>query len=156
MAKSSKTEPKTIKNKKAGFKYELLETVECGIVLQGSEVKSIRAGQASLDEAYARFQGDEIWLIGCHINPYENADNTNYNPTRPRKLLLKKAEINKIIPKVTVRGHTLVPINIHFNSRGLAKLSLAIARGKAKHDKRQDLKKQEHRKEMDRAMRRRK
>jgi SsrA-binding protein len=144
-----------IRNKKAGLKYELLETVECGIVLEGAEVKSIRSGKASLDESYARLQGAEIWLIGCHINPYENADNAHYNPIRPRKLLLKKAEINKIIPKVTIKGHTLVPVNIHFNSRGIAKLSLAIARGKAKQDKRQDLKKQEHHKEMDRAMRKR-
>ena len=151
---ADKTTP-TIKNKKATYKFEIVEKLECGLVLQGTEVKSLRAGQASLDEAYARIQGDELWLIGCHMAQYEYGNVMNHEPTRPRKLLVHKREIRKLLVRVTQKGLTLVPLRIYFNDRGKAKCMIALARGKATHDKRQDIKKREQKREMGRLMRRR-
>lgn len=155
MAKPKEKSTPTVRNKKARFQFELLEEFECGIVLTGTEVKSIRAGGCSLDEAYARHQNGEIWLIGCNIPPYSHGNDANHSAKRSRKLLLHKKQIQKIAPKVTTQGLTLVPVDIHFNKRGLAKVTLALARGKKMADKRQDLKKKDAKREMDRAMRRR-
>ena len=141
-------------NKKARFRYEVLERLECGIALKGTEVKSLRNHQASLAEAYAAIRGEELWLIGCHISPYEQGNVQNHEPTRPRKRLAHKREIRKWLPQVKAKGLTIVPLDIHFNHRGLAKVTLALVRGKSHADKRQALKKREHQREIDRAMRR--
>jgi SsrA-binding protein len=151
-----RSEPKpgpSIRNRKAHFRFEILEKIECGVVLQGTEVKSLRAGQVSLEEAYARIQDDEIWLIGAHIAPYEHGNVMNHEPTRPRKLLLHRREIRKLLPKVTQRGLTMVPLAMYFNQRGLAKCTLGLARGKTHDDKRQDIREREQKREMDQARR---
>ena len=154
MARKGSADNLKIQNKKARFNYEIIEKLECGVALKGSEIKSLRNRQVSLEEAFVRIQGDELWLIGCNIKPYANASVQNHDPTRPRKLLAHKREIRKWLPKVTTRGLTLVPLNIHFNQRGLAKVTVALVRGKTHGDKRQALKKRDHQREMDRAVRR--
>jgi SsrA-binding protein len=155
MAKKALVEQKQIRNKKARFNYEILDRVEAGIALTGTEVKSLRNGKASLDEAYAIIQGGQVTLIDCHISPYEQASVAAHEPLRRRRLLLHKREIRKLQPKVTLRGQTLVPLAIYFNKRGLAKVELALVRGKTHGDKRQRIKEREHQREMERAARRR-
>ncbi len=155
MAKPQQKSTPRVRNKKATHQFELLEKFECGIVLTGTEVKSLRAGGCSLDESYARHKDGEIWLIGCNIPPYSHGSDTNHEPTRARKLLLHKQQIRKIAPKLKTQGLTLVPVDIHFNERGLAKVTIALAKGKKQTDKRQDLKKKDAKRDMDRAMRRR-
>lgn len=145
-----------IKNKKARFQYEILEKHECGIVLTGSEVKSLRNGKASLEESFALIRGDEAFLRDCNIQPYMQAAGVGqHEPTRERKLLMHRREIRKLFQQVTQKGLTLIPIRLFFNERGLAKVLIGLARGKKLHDKRQDTKKREHQRDMDRAMRRR-
>ncbi len=143
-----------VQNKAARFRYEILERMECGMALKGTEVKSLRNRQVSLEEAFARIQGEELWLFGCHINLYTQGNVQNHEPTRPRKLLAHKREIRKWIPQVKAKGLTIVPLDIHFNTRGLAKITLALVRGKSFADKRQDIRKREHKREIERAMRR--
>ncbi len=155
----AKKKPKTdgqkvVQNKTARFRYEILERMECGMALKGTEVKSLRNRQASLEEAFARIQGEELWLFGCHINPYSEGNVQNHEPTRPRKLLAHKREIRKWIPQVKAKGLTIVPLDIHFNTRGLAKVTLALVRGKTFADKRQEIRKREHKREIERALRR--
>ena len=152
--KSKPDSQNVVQNKAARFRYEILERMECGMALKGTEVKSLRNRQASLEEAFARIQGEELWLFGCHINLYSQGNVQNHEPTRPRKLLAHKREIRKWIPQVKAKGLTIVPLDIHFNARGLAKITLALVRGKTFADKRQDIKKREHKREMDRALRR--
>ena len=152
--KSKPDSRNVVQNKAARFRYEILERMECGMALKGTEVKSLRNRQASLEEAFARIQGEELWLFGCHINLYSQGNVQNHEPTRPRKLLAHKREIRKWIPQVKAKGLTIVPLDIHFNARGLAKITLALVRGKTFADKRQDIKKREHKREIDRAMRR--
>ena len=149
--------PKTprIVNKKVRYDFELLEQVEAGIALTGSEVKSLRDGQASLSEAYALIREGELFLIGCNISPYPMAGYAQHKPTRERKLLLHRREIHKWLKRVTERGLTIVPVEIYFNERGLVKVRLALARGKTHADKRQDIKQRDDRRDMDRALRRR-
>jgi len=142
-----------IQNRKARFRYELLDCVECGIILTGTEVKSLRAGHGSLEEAFATIDGGEAWLRGFHIPAYEHGE--PHDPIRPRKLLLHKHEIDRLAPKLAMRGLTLVPVKVYFNDRGLAKVSVALAKGKTHRDKRQDMKERDDRREIDRAMRRR-
>ncbi|HUU84028.1 MAG TPA: SsrA-binding protein SmpB [Phycisphaerae bacterium] len=154
MAKSSPTQLR-IRNKKAHLRFEILDKVECGLVLRGTEVKSLREGRATLEEAYAQLQRGEVWLYGFHIPPYSHGNVQNHEPMRPRKLLLHKQQIGRLTPKVTQRGLTLVPLQVYFSARGLVKVELALVRGKARQDKRQDLKKREHKREMDRVLRRR-
>ncbi len=154
MPKKPQTTPR-IRNRKARHRFQILETVQCGLVLQGTEVKSLRAGRGSLDEAYARITEGEVWLLGFHIAPYSHGHTSNHEPKRPRKLLLRRGEIRKLEAKVTQKGLTLVPLDVYFNDRGLVKVMLSVAQGKSSVDKRQDLKEAEHRREMDRAMRRR-
>ncbi|MFH0983571.1 MAG: SsrA-binding protein SmpB [Planctomycetota bacterium] len=143
-----------IQNRKAWHRFEVLEQLHCGMVLCGTEVKSLRAGQGSLDEAFARITSGEVWLLGFHIAPYSHAHTANHEPKRPRKLLLQRREIHKLETKVTQKGLTLVPLEVYFSARGLAKVTLGLARGKSRADKRESLKKTEHQREMDRALRR--
>ena len=154
MSKSQAQDSIVCRNRKAGFRYEILEKLECGIALQGSEVKSLRERQASIEEAYARIDGGEVWLIGAHIAPYPHARTNPHDPYRRRKLLAQRQEIRRLAPQLDLKGFTLVPLAIYFNSLGMAKVSLGLARGKNVGDKRESLKEREHAREMDRAMRR--
>ena len=147
--------PPTIHNKKARHDFEILEKVEAGIALTGSEVKSLRSGKASLDEAFAVIRHGEVYLRDFTISPYEQAGYAQHLPTRERKLLLHRREIGKWEKKVKERGLTLVPLRVYFSDRGIAKVQLALAKGKTHADKRATLKDREHRREMDRAMKRR-
>jgi len=138
-------------NKKAFFNYELVEKVEAGIALVGTEVKSLRNKDCELDGSYARVQGEEIWLIGCKISPYaQAAENANHEPTRKRKLLLHKAQIKKIKTKLEQRGYTLVPLRIYFNDRGKAKCEIALACGKRQYDKRQKIQDKDQKRDLGR------
>lgn len=140
-------------NRKARFRFEILETLECGIQLTGSEVKSLRDGKLSLDEAYARVKEGEVWLVGADIAEYPQATLWNHAPKRPRKLLMRKDEQRKFAAKAHEKGLTLVPLKVYFNARGLAKVLLGLCKGKKLHDKRETLKKADSQREMDRALR---
>jgi SsrA-binding protein len=141
-------------NRRALHDYEMLDRFEAGIVLTGSEVKSLRGGRGSLSEAYGRVQGGEVWLEGMHIPPYEQGEKRGYDPIRRRKLLLHRNEIERLIGKTQERGLTLVPLRVYF-SHGLAKVEVGLGRGKRQFEKRQTALEREHRREMDRAARRR-
>jgi SsrA-binding protein len=125
-------------NQKARHDYEIEETVEAGLVLLGTEVKSCRDGKVNLVDAYAKIDGGEAWLLQCHIAPYSHGNIANHDPLRPRKLLLKAQEIEVLKAKVERDGKTLVPLRLYF-TKGLAKAEIAIARGKKTHDKRRDI-----------------
>ena len=142
-------------NRKARHRFEVLETLECGVALAGSEVKSLRDGKLSLDEAYGRIRGGELWLIGCDIPEYPQANVWNHEPKRPRKLLVHKLQIRKFAAQAHEKGLTLVPLRLYFNDRGVAKVLLGLCRGRQLHDKRQSLKKADMKRDIDRAMRRR-
>ncbi|HRU05807.1 MAG TPA: SsrA-binding protein SmpB [Candidatus Brocadiia bacterium] len=142
------------RNRAAGFKYELLERFEAGLVLTGTEVKSLRNGQASIAEAFVRPVGNDLLVIGMTIPPYEQGNRMNHVPDRPRKLLMHKREIARLRERVKERGLTLAPTSLYFK-RGYAKLQFALAKGKQAGDKRETIKKREAKREMDRAMRRR-
>ena len=139
------------KNRRVRFEYDILERVEAGLVLAGSEVKSLRDGRASLAEAYAVVQEGEVYICKMHIPPYEPANRLNHEPTRRRKLLLRKREIRRLVGKVAERGLALVPLQLYFNKRGFAKLELGLARGRKLYDKREVLKKRSAQREMERA-----
>ena len=139
------------RNRKARHQFEVLETLEAGMELRGPEVKSIRAGNVSFQDSFARVERGEIWLHSLHISPYEQANRANVDPTRPRKLLVGKHEIRRLAAKVEEKGLTLVPLDIHF-SRGYAKVTIAVGRGKKLHDKRETLKRREQEREAQRAM----
>jgi len=141
-------------NRKAKSKYEVLDTLECGLVLQGSEVKSLRRGGVSLDEAYARYRDGEMWLLGCHIPEYPQANQFNHDPTRPRKLLMHKREIRRFATRAQEKGLTLVPLKMYFKN-GKAKVLLGLCRGLKLHDKREIIRKREAERAIRRAMRRR-
>jgi SsrA-binding protein len=141
-------------NRSARHEYEVLDSLECGIVLVGSEVKSLRKGKVSLEEAYGRIKGDEVWLVGCDIPEYFEASRFNHDPKRPRKLLLHRREIRKFAGKAYEKGFTLVPLKLYFKE-GRAKLLLGVCRGKKLYDKRETLKKATMQRDIDRAMRRR-
>jgi len=141
-----------VRNKKAYHNYELVEKVEAGMALLGTEVKSLRDGGGDLDGAYARVRNDECFLIGGKIAPYAQASRENHDPTRERKLLLHKKQIEKIKIKLTQRGFTLIPLRIYFSKRGLAKIELALARGKRQYDKRQKLQQQQQKRDVDRSI----
>jgi SsrA-binding protein len=142
-------------NRKARHRFEVLETLECGLMLCGSEVKSLRAGKLSLDEAYGRVRSREVWLVGCDIPEYANATLWNHQPKRPRKLLLHRREVRRFADKAHDKGLTLVPLRMYFNDRGVAKVLLALCRGKKLHDKREALKKADVQRDLARAMRQR-
>jgi SsrA-binding protein len=139
------------RNKRAFHEYTISDRLECGIVLTGTEVKSLREGRSSLEEAYAKVENGEVWLIGSDIPEYSMAHRMNHKPKRARKLLLHRREIAKFAGKASERGFTLVPLRMYFK-KGLAKVELGIARGKQLHDKRESLKKADAQKEMRRAM----
>ncbi len=141
-------------NRKARHSYEILESLECGIVLVGSEVKSLRNGKCSLDESYARVKDGELWLVGCDIPEYKQATFWNHPTKRPRKLLLRSRELKRFVGKATEKGLTLVPLQMYFNERGLAKCVIAIGRGKKLHDKRETMKKADAQRQIQRALRR--
>jgi SsrA-binding protein len=150
--KSEQTDVKNIaRNKKAQHQYLIVETYEAGIVLQGTEVKSLRNGKISLAESFARFQGHELFLFAAHIDAYKAGSFANHDPVRPRKLLMHKRELERIAEKLAERGLTLVPLSMYFK-RNLAKVELGLARGKRQYDKRQALKKRDAERSMRRAM----
>jgi SsrA-binding protein len=140
-------------NRKARFNYEIGEVFEAGIMLTGTEVKSLRTGKATIAESYADSRGGEIWLINSNIPEYLQASRFNHEPKRRRKLLLHKNQVNKLAGAVEREGMTLVPLRLYFNERGRAKLELALGRGKKLHDKRETLKKRSWDRERGRLMR---
>jgi len=140
-------------NKKAFHDFHIEETMEAGIVLKGSEVKSLRAGKVNLRDSYAKIKNGEIFLVNVHISPYSHATYDRQDPRRQRKLLLHRREIRKLIGKVQERGFSLVPLRIYFNERGKAKVELALARGKRRYDRRQAIARREADREMRRALR---
>jgi SsrA-binding protein len=140
-------------NRKARHEYEVMETLECGIVLVGSEVKSLRTGQMSLDEAYGRIKDGEVWLVGCDIPEYVQANRFNHQPKRVRKLLLHRREIKRFASRAYEKGLTLVPLKMYFKE-GKAKVLLGICRGRKLYDKREVMKKADVKRDIARAMRR--
>lgn len=139
------------RNRKARHLFDILETVEAGMELRGPEVKSMRAGQISFQDAFARVERGEVWLHSLHVSPYEQANRANVDPVRPRRLLLNRKEIRHLAAKVDEKGLTLVPLDIYF-SRGYAKVTLGVGRGRKLHDKREALKRREQDREARRAM----
>jgi SsrA-binding protein len=154
-AKPKRPERPIAENRKAKYRFEVLETLECGVALVGSEVKSLRNGKISLEEAYGRVRDGEVWLVGCDIPEYAQATIWNHDPKRPRKLLLHKIEVRKFAGKAHEKGLTLVPLKLYFNERGIAKVLLGLCRGRKLHDKREVLKKADVKRDLQRAMRRR-
>lgn len=147
------TEAKKVvaRNRKARHEFEVLETVEAGIELKGPEVKSLRAGQVSFQDSFARVERGEVWLHSLHISPYEQANRFNVDPVRARRLLLNRSEIRKLVAQTQEKGLTLVPLEIYFK-RGYAKIALAVARGRKLHDKREELKRRQQDREARRAI----
>src|SRR5438093_301128 len=139
------------RNKRAFHQYNVFDRLECGIALTGTEVKSLRDGSASLEDAYAKLEGGEVWLLGSDIPEYTMGNRMNHKPKRPRKLLLHRREIDKFAGKASQRGFTLVPLRLYFKD-GRAKVELAVCRGKAQHDKRQAQKKADAQREIRRAL----
>ncbi len=136
------------KNKKAFFNYEILGSYEAGISLQGSEVKSIREGKISLKESYAEIKGGEVFLVNCHISPYEAANRFNHEPTRERKLLLHRQEIKRLTGKIKEKGLTLIPTKIMINDKGKVKVEVSLAKGKRVYQKRDAIKEKDRQREM--------
>jgi SsrA-binding protein len=155
MARQKKTDENGIavvsRNRRAFHEYEILDRIECGVVLVGTEVKSLRDGHASLEDAYAKIDGGEVWMLGSDIPEYAMGNRLNHKPKRPRKLLLHRREIAKFAGKAAQHGFTLVPLRLYFK-QGRAKVELAVAKGKQLHDKRQSLKTADAKREMRRAI----
>jgi SsrA-binding protein len=143
------TEHTVAVNRRARHDYAIEDTLEAGLVLTGTEIKSIRAGRANLAEAYARIERGEAWLIGAHIAPYEQGNRNNHEPTRTRKLLLHRDQIAELVGKTQAKGFTLVPLRLYIRN-GMAKLELGIARGKKAHDKRRSIAERDMRRELER------
>ena len=141
------------RNKKASHDYHLLERFEAGLVLHGSEIKSIRAGQVNIKQAYVRVDGEEAWLVDAHIAPYDQASYLNHNPTRQRKLLLHKKEIHRMWDEVRRKGTTIIPTQVYLK-KGRAKVEIAIARGKKLHDKRAAIAEKDAQRQVERELRR--
>lgn len=133
-------------NRKARFEYQLLDTYEAGLVLKGTEIKSVRKGQISLQEAYVRTDGKQAWLVGAHIAPYEHASAFQHDPDREKKLLLNKREIRELYDAVRIKGLTIIPVRVYLKG-GRAKVEIAIAKGKKKYDKREAIKKRDFERE---------
>jgi len=150
-----RSETPTLGNPKARFKYDIVERVECGIVLLGTEVKSLREGRGSIEEAYARFKGTDLWIVGMHVDEYRSSGYSKHEPRRPRKLLLHRLELTHLRDEVERRGYTLVPLRVYWGDRGIAKVDLALVKGRKLHDKRAADREKTAKREMDRAMRRR-
>lgn len=143
-----------VTNKKALHDYFILEKIEAGLVLQGTEVKSLREGRANLKDSYARIDSGEAFLVGCHISPYGCAGHFNHDPIRNRKLLLKKQEIKRLLGKMTEKGMTLIPTRLYFKN-GKVKVEIGLAKGKRQYDKRETLRRKEEQREIERAFKRR-
>lgn len=143
-----------IKNKKASFNYETIQTYTAGIVLTGTEIKSVRDGKANVTESYCYFNNNELWCKGMHISEYSFGSYNNHIPDRERKLLLNRRELNKLQEKLKDKGLTIIVLSMYLNNRGLAKVDIALARGKKQYDKREDLKEKDAKRDMDRAKRR--
>jgi SsrA-binding protein len=137
MARDPGVERIAAQNRKARHEYFIEDTLEAGLMLTGSEVKSLRAGRGNINEAYAAVKGGEIWLVNAHIGEYAQSRDGGHEPRRPRKLLLKRREITRLAGAVQREGMTLVPLKIYFNGRGIAKAELGLAKGRRKHDKRE-------------------
>lgn len=152
-AAADKNERVIADNRKARHNYHVLDTLECGIALVGSEVKSLRSGGLSLDEAYGRVDGDEVWLVGANIAEYRYSHALNHEPKRRRKLLMHRREIRKFAGQAYEKGLTLVPLKMYFKE-GRAKVLLGICKGKQKHNKRESIKSRDMKRDIDRAMRR--
>ena len=152
MSKKVKDISISISNRKARFEYELLEVFTAGIKLQGTEIKSLRAGNANLAEAYCYVQQSEVWITGMYIAEYQYGSYMNHDPKRLRKLLLNKKEINKISSALQNVGITIVPLKLYITDKGWAKIDIALAKGKKLHDKREDLKQKDDKRQMDRAL----
>jgi len=151
-----KTDPRikiVADNRKARFNYALGETVEAGIALTGSEVKSLRTGKANIGESYAGTYQGELWLYNSNISEYKQAGRFNHEPKRPRKLLLHRRQINRMIGAIEREGMTLIPVKLYFNEKGMAKLELALAKGKKLHDKRETEKRRDWDRERGRILR---
>ncbi|MEO0481075.1 MAG: SsrA-binding protein SmpB [Planctomycetota bacterium] len=148
--RSNKADPTApiAENRRARHAYEVLETFEAGLVLKGTEVKTLRAGNAQIDESHARIQAGEAWLVGAHIEEYSHGNAHNHKPTRRRKLLLKKSQIRKLEAQVKQKGLTLVPLKLYFSDRGFAKLLFGLCKGRKTVDKRQNERKREAEREM--------
>lgn len=153
MAKKAQPERVVATNPKAYHDYHIEETFEAGIVLTGSETKSVRAGRISLREGYVLPREGELWLMNVHIAPYEPASRDNPDPRRPRKLLLHRHEINRLIGKAQEKGYTIVPLKVYWNARGFAKVEIALAKGKKQYEKRRAIAEREARREIERALR---
>ena len=154
MARKDQSQDETrdiCRNRRAFHEYEVFDRLECGLVLTGTEVKSLRDGQASLEDAYAKIDGGEVWLIGSDIPEYAMGNRMNHKPKRARKLLLHRREIGRFAGRASQRGYTLVPLRLYFKN-GRAKVEIAVAKGKQSHDKRQSLKKADADREMRRAI----
>ena len=152
MAKKSIDKSISISNRKARYEYELLEVFNAGIQLQGTEIKSLRTGNANLAEAYCYVQQSEVWITGMYIAEYQYGSYMNHEPKRLRKLLLNKKEINKISSALQNVGITLVPLKLYVSDKGWAKIEIALAKGKKLHDKREDLKQKDDKRQIDRAL----
>lgn len=140
-----------VTNRQARYNYHILESLEAGIELKGTEVKSLREGKVSLKDSFARVDDGEVFLYNCHISPYEFGNIANVEPTRPRKLLLHKNQISRLVGQVSQKGFTLIPLKIYFK-RGLAKVELALAQGKVQYDKRETIRKRETARELRRTL----
>ena len=141
------TEKVVATNRKAFHNFSILETYETGLVLKGTEVKSLRESQVNFKDCYASIENGEAWLIGCHITPYHHGSDANHDPERRRKLLLHRREINRLVGKIAERGLTLIPLRLYFKD-GRVKLELGLARGKKLHDKRESIREREVRREV--------
>ncbi len=154
MAKKKKDKEKnyrpTITNRKARHEYHFLQKIEAGIVLTGTEIKSIRESKVQMGEAFCFFKGEELWIKDMHISPYSHGNLFNASPTRERKLLLHKKELEKLKAKMEQGGLTVIPVKLYFNDKNMAKLEIALAKGKKLYDKRQDLKEKDMKKNISR------
>lgn len=137
-----------IKNRKASYEYQFIDILEAGVVLKGSEIKSIREGKASLQEAYCYFRKGELFIKGMNISPYTEGSYANHEPARERKLLLKRKELSKLKTRSEEKGLTIVPIKLYINARGYAKINVALAKGKKLYDKRESVKKKDQEREL--------
>lgn len=152
-AADEKTHRVIAENRKARHRFDVLETLECGLVLVGSEVKTLRDGKVSLNEAYGRMRDGEFWLVGCDIPEYPMATIWNHEPKRPRKLLVHARQLRRFAHKAQEKGLTLVPMQLYFNERGVAKVLMGLCRGRKLHDKRDIMKKADTQRDLRRAMR---
>lgn len=139
-------------NRRARHEFTIDDTFEAGIVLTGTEIKSVRAGKVNLADAYARVEKDEAWLIGAHIAPFEQGNRYNHEPKRIRKLLLHRSEIDELLGRAKAKGQTIVPLRLYLNPRGRAKLELGLARGKQLHDRRRDIAERESKRDLERQL----